>query len=58
VGFWSPSARRIGHIGIVEAKTRHGFTTIEGNTGRQANAGVHRFSRGRGEIHAASNWSY
>jgi hypothetical protein len=42
----------------VEAKTRHGFTTIEGNTGRQANAGVHRFSRGRGEIHAASNWSY
>jgi len=58
VGFWSASARRIGHIGIVETKTRNGFVTIEGNTKSGVNAGVHRLSRGRGEIHAASNWSY
>jgi hypothetical protein len=58
VGFWSVRAKRIGHIGIVETKTRHGFTTIEGNVKSGLNAGVHRLSRGRGEIHAASNWSY
>jgi hypothetical protein len=58
IGFWNPSKRRIGHIGIVETKTRHGFTTIEGNVKTGINAGVHRLSRGRGEIHAASNWSY
>jgi len=58
VGFWSPSARRIGHIGVVETKTRNGFVTIEGNVKSGVNAGVHRLSRGRGEIHAASNWSY
>jgi hypothetical protein len=58
VGFWSVRAKRIGHIGIVETKTRHGFTTIEGNVKSGIKAGVHRLSRGRGEIHAASNWSY
>jgi hypothetical protein len=58
IGFWSVKYRRIAHIGIVEVKTRNGFTTIEGNTGKYANAGVHRLSRGRGEIHAASNWSH
>ncbi|MGI4870687.1 MAG: hypothetical protein ACRYFX_05845 [Janthinobacterium lividum] len=58
VGFYNPAARRIGHIGCVEARARNGFVTIEGNTGRLANAGVHRLSRGRGEIYAAANWSY
>jgi len=42
VGFWSPSARRIGHIGCAETRTRNGFTTIEGNTKSGADAGVHR----------------
>jgi hypothetical protein len=42
----------------VETKTRNGFTTIEGNVKSGVNAGVHRLSRGRGEIHAAANWSY
>lgn len=58
VGFYSPSARRIGHIGCAETRTRNGFITNEGNTGRWPNAGVHRLSRGKGEIYAASNWNY
>jgi hypothetical protein len=58
VGFYNPRLRRVGHIGCAETRTRHGFTTLEGNTGTGAKAGVHRLSRSRGEIYAASNWNY
>ena len=58
VGFYSPTAKRISHIGCIETRTRNGFITLEGNTGRLANAGVHRLSRGKGEIYAGANWSY
>lgn len=58
VGFFRPSLRRIGHIGCVEKRTRNGFITIEGNTGTGSKAGVHRLTRSRGEIYAASNWNY
>ena len=46
------------HIGCVESHTRNGFVTLEGNTGRGGDAGVHRLSRGTGEIYAGANWSY
>ena len=58
VGFYSPSKRRIGHIGCLESRTRNGFITLEGNTGRDKNAGNHRLSRSKGEIYAGSNWNY
>ena len=58
VGFWSPSKHRIGHIGCVESRTRNGFITLEGNTGLGVKAGVHRLTRGKGEIYAGANWSY
>ncbi len=58
VGFWNPRLKRVGHIACVEIKTRNGFVTLEGNVKTGVNAGVHRLTRGRGEIYAAANWSY
>jgi len=58
VGFYRPALKRIGHIGCAVARTRNGFITIEGNTGSGLNAGMHRLTRGKGEIYAASNWLY
>ncbi|MDB5270872.1 MAG: hypothetical protein JWP58_3912 [Hymenobacter sp.] len=58
VGFYNPAKGRISHIGSVRATTRNGFVTDEGNTGTGRNAGVHRLSRGKGEIYAGANWLY
>ncbi len=61
VGFYYGYLGRIGHIGCVVARTRNGFVTNEGNTGRgggRTGAGVHRLTRSKGEIYAASNWLY
>jgi hypothetical protein len=58
VGFYRPALKRIGHIGCAVERTKNGFITIEGNTGRGIGAGVHRLSRSKGEIYAASNWLY
>jgi hypothetical protein len=58
IGFYRPALKRIGHIGCAVERTRNGWITIEGNTGTGARAGVHRLTRSKGEIHAASNWLY
>ncbi len=57
VGFYNPARGRIAHIASVRAVTRHGFVTDDGNWGSGRNAGVHRVSRGRGEIYAGANWN-
>ena len=58
VGFYHPAAGRIGHTGCAIERTRNGFITNEGNTGSGTRAGVHRLTRSRCEIYAASNWLY
>ena len=59
VTFYYANLGRIGHVGRLVSRTRRGWYTNEGNTGRgggRTGAGVHVLLRANWEFYAAANW--
>jgi len=61
IGIWSPTEKRIGHVGFVDAWPDDGdyVITVEGNTnaaGSREGDGVYRKRRLKANIHKVSRW--